>query len=752
VAASLLPITTAVLINVLNGYARDRLDASIHAARVVDSATREAFLCWASLAGGMHPGQLAQAVTADRRLLAEDVAGLHRDGVDSRRIADIDRATAAYNTAVDGAMRQLMAGQTSVVSSQALAVLFGYQQVDQATTTAEEQFQAEASRAQSAQLWGGTSAILLASLLLAGLLLSSSRRQRRAAVLKAEADALRQSERGFRLLFEGNPQPMWVFDPGSLAVLAVNDAAVRGYGYSGDEFLGMRATDLLAAEDVARFRESVLASTAGRVSHALEKHVVKGGRAIDVEVSTEVVEFRGQPATLLLAQDVTERRSLERQLEHRAFHDPLTGLPNRALFDDRVRHALARSTRSGAPCAVLMIDLDDFKTVNDGLGHATGDELLIEVGERLGDVVRPGDTLSRLGGDEFAILAEDLREPRDAQRVAEQAIAALRQPFALQGATVSIGASLGIALSSSDSGCNAQSLVRDADVAMYAAKRQGVAWATFGAEMRGDVQRRLQLRGALTHAIENREFVVYYQPLVDVARGRPTGVEALVRWQHPSLGLIPPLDFIPLAEESGQIVDIGRFVLREALGQMARWNAAGVGGQLEVSVNVSCRQLLLNGFADEVVSLVEELDVRPDQLILEITESTLMRDQETSVRTLDRLRRHGVKVAIDDFGTGYSSLTYLRQLPIDEVKIDKSFVSGIATTGEARSMMLAIIRLVGALDVETVVEGIEDADELAYVAAMGCDRGQGYLFARPMPAEQATAFLTAAIEPEAALA
>jgi EAL domain-containing protein (putative c-di-GMP-specific phosphodiesterase class I) len=287
---------------------------------------------------------------------------------------------------------------------------------------------------------------------------------------------------------------------------------------------------------------------------------------------------------------------------------------------------------------------------------------------------------------------------------------------------------------------------------MYAAKRQGLAWATFGPEMRGDVQRRLQLRGALTHAIDHGEFVVHYQPLHDVALGRPTGVEALVRWQHPSLGLIPPLDFIPLAEESGQIVEIGRFVLGEALRQLARWNAAGVGVELQMSVNVSCRQLLLEGFAEEVVSLIDKLDVHPQQLILEITESTLMRDQETSVRTIDELRRHGIRVAIDDFGTGYSSLTYLRQLPVDEVKIDKSFVAGIATAGEARSMMLAIVRLVGALNVETVVEGIEDADELAYVAAMGCDRGQGYLFSPPMPAEQVTAFLTAALQPESTLA
>jgi EAL domain-containing protein (putative c-di-GMP-specific phosphodiesterase class I) len=287
--------------------------------------------------------------------------------------------------------------------------------------------------------------------------------------------------------------------------------------------------------------------------------------------------------------------------------------------------------------------------------------------------------------------------------------------------------------------------MRDADVAMYAAKRRGTgSWALFGPEMHASVQRRLELRRALGHAITAGQLVVHYQPLVDIGTGAPTGAEALVRWQHPQLGLVSPDEFIPLAEETGQVVDIGRRVLGEAVRQIAEWNRLTGHGRLEMSVNVSTRQLVVDGFVGEVLDVLAEHRVSPRQLTLEITEATLVQEQQRTIHTLEALREQGVRIAVDDFGTGYSSLAYLRDLPIDEVKIDRSFVSGVADSIEARAMTLAVVRLVSMLNVRTVAEGIENLEQLAYMSAMGCERGQGYLYSPPVPAAEAIAYITAA--------
>jgi diguanylate cyclase (GGDEF)-like protein/PAS domain S-box-containing protein len=679
---------------------------------------------------------------------------LREDRVDGAVIANLDRALAAYNSAVTAGLTQVSTGaHLDLLAPQNLAVLESFLSLGQAVADAQQTFRAEATRAQAAQLWGSTILIVLTSLLLMGLLWASARRRRRAAVARAEAETLRQSERSFRIIFEESPQPMWVFAPESLEFLAVNDAAVVSYGYSREEFLDLRVSDLLPEEDHLRFLQDIKDRHAGDSGSRMWRHVPKGGRVIDVAVSADVVEFGGRRAMFVIAEDVTEQRAVDRQLEHRAFHDPLTGLPNRALFQDRVHHAILRSARTWRLSAMLLLDLDDFKTVNDSLGHPAGDELLVDVGARLGSVVRPGDTLARLGGDEFAILVEDIVDADDAQRIAERVVQVLREPFSLSGQPVAIAASVGIAVSQLAAECTPQTLMRDADVAMYTAKRRGTgSWALFGPEMHASVQRRLELRGALGHAIAAGQLVVHYQPLVDIATGAPTGAEALVRWQHPRLGLVSPNEFIPLAEETGQIVDIGRYVLREAVRQVAEWNRATGHQRLEISVNVSSRQLVLDGFVGEVLDVLAEHEVSPRQLMLEITEATLVQEQQRSIHSLEALREQGVRIAVDDFGTGYSSIAYLRELPIDEVKIDRSFVSGIADGTEARAMTLAVVRLVSTLNVKTVAEGIENPEELAYMSAMGCERGQGYLYSRPLPAAEATAYITAAASAAAGVA
>jgi diguanylate cyclase (GGDEF)-like protein/PAS domain S-box-containing protein len=741
-----LPLVSAVGVNHLNRQAAQDLDASLGTAQMQNVATNEVFLTWEAVAGEVSPAQLATLLGQDRTSMSAHMTALRQAQVDSDIIGNLDRRLTAYNSAVTVGVAQISTGaHVDLLAPQNLAVLESFLSLGQAVADAQQTLRGEATRAQAAQLWGSTILIMLTSLLLVGLLWASARRRRREAVARAEAETLRQSERSFRIIFEGSPQPMWVFVPESLEFLAVNDAAVVGYGHSRTEFLDLRVSDLLPEEDHLRFLQDIRDRNAGDTGSRMWRHILKGGRVIDVAVSADVVEFGGRSAMFVIAEDVTEQRAVDRQLEHRAFHDSLTGLPNRALFQDRVHHAILRSARSWRLCALVLLDLDDFRTVNDSLGHAAGDELLVEVAARLGLVVRPGDTLARLGGDEFAILVEDIVDGDAAQRIAERVVHGLREPFSLGGQPVAIAASVGIAVSQLAAECTPQTLMRDADVAMYAAKRRGTgSWALFGPEMHASVQRRLELRRALGHAITAGQLVVHYQPLVDIGTGAPTGAEALVRWQHPQLGLVSPDEFIPLAEETGQVVDIGRRVLGEAVRQIAEWNRLTGHGRLEMSVNVSTRQLVVDGFVGEVLDVLAEHRVSPRQLTLEITEATLVQEQQRTIHTLEALREQGVRIAVDDFGTGYSSLAYLRDLPIDEVKIDRSFVSGVADSIEARAMTLAVVRLVSMLNVRTVAEGIENLEQLAYMSAMGCERGQGYLYSPPVPAAEAIAYITAA--------
>jgi diguanylate cyclase (GGDEF)-like protein/PAS domain S-box-containing protein len=487
---SVLPLVTALGVNHLNQRAAQELDASLTAAQMENVATNEVFLIWQVVAGALTPDQLATDLGQDRASMSGQMADLRRDQVDADVITDLSTTLTAYNSAVTAGLAQVSAGaHLDLLAPQNLAVLGSFLSLSQSVAQAQQTFRSEATRAQTAQLWGSTILIVLTSLLLMGLLWGSARRRRRAAVAEAEAEALRQSERSFRVIFEESPQPMWVFVPESLEFLAVNDAAVVSYGYSRDEFLSLHVSDLLPEEDHLRFLQDIKDRHAGDSGSRMWRHVLKAGRVIDVAVSADVVEFGGRPVMFVIAEDVTEQRAVDQQLEHRAFHDPLTGLPNRALFQDRVHHAILRSARNWRLCAMLLLDLDDFKTVNDSLGHPVGDELLVEVGARLGSIVRPGDTLARLGGDEFAILVEDIVDAEDAQRIAERVVHVLREPFSVSGQPVAIAASVGIAVSQLAAECTPQTLMRDADVAMYTAKRRGTgSWALFGPEMHASVQ------------------------------------------------------------------------------------------------------------------------------------------------------------------------------------------------------------------------------------------------------------------------
>jgi diguanylate cyclase (GGDEF)-like protein len=427
--------------------------------------------------------------------------------------------------------------------------------------------------------------------------------------------------------------------------------------------------------------------------------------------------------------------------EEQALHDSLTHLANRKLFQDRVSHALTRTQRRPAQLAILFIDLDNFKDVNDSLGHAAGDHVLTIMAERVRACIRPGDTAARLGGDEFAILLEDIKGEGEAASVADRLLQALLVPFAVRNKELSVAASLGIAVN--NPGDTTVDLLRNADVAMYTAKDAGRGnYAVFEAGMHVAVVDRLELERDLFRAPSNDQLVLHYQPLIALGTGRLSGVEALVRWNHPDRGLLPPADFIELAEATGAIVPIGAWVLQEACRQGRRWRERLGGQPFTMSVNVSARQLFQADIIETVRAALAEAGLPPHCLILELTESVMTRDTSATVQQLNALKALGVQLAIDDFGTGYSSLSSLRQLPFDILKIDKLFVDGITGSPAESSFARAILKLARTLDLETVAEGIEQPGQVTQLRELHCEMGQGFHFARPLGVDGIDALLT----------
>jgi diguanylate cyclase (GGDEF)-like protein len=462
-------------------------------------------------------------------------------------------------------------------------------------------------------------------------------------------------------------------------------------------------------------------------------------------VLRQVLTLRENLALVRNLEERVERRTadhrrLQEELAHQAFHDSLTGLANRALFKDRVEHALTRLQRRRRPLAVFFLDLDRFKAINDSFGHASGDALLIAVSRRLRDCVRAEDTVARLGGDEFAVLVENLAGDAEVRIVADRVKEAFRDPIVIDGRELAVAASIGIALSEAGAE-TADDLLRNADLAMYRAKAAGGGARQYIPEMHAGMIERLELESDLRQALAREQLYLVYQPIVDLQTGRLSGAEALLRWQHPTRGVVSPADFIPVAESSGMIVPIGEWVLRQACRDARRWDEIPGGEALSVSVNLSGRQLQTSELPSVVPHALLEAGLAPGRLTLEMTESVLIDRSDEMLALLHELRRIGVRLAIDDFGTGYSSLSYLHRFPVDIVKVDRSFVESL--TGEADEISLAesIIRIGQGLRVTTVAEGIEDTTQLEALQRLGCDHGQGYYFARPMSAADFEAYI-----------
>jgi diguanylate cyclase (GGDEF)-like protein/PAS domain S-box-containing protein len=549
--------------------------------------------------------------------------------------------------------------------------------------------------------------------------------------------AARDNEARFRSLVQHSSDVIAVVHPADGGTIRyVSPSVTRVLGYSAGTLDGRSLTSLLHPDDAVRAdrmlsdavtRSGVTAPTEWRIRH-------QDGRWMFVEaVGTNLMDEPTVRGVVVNTRDITERKSLEAQLVHQAFHDPLTGLANRALFLDRVTHALEVTARYGRqPVAVLFLDLDNFKTINDSFGHVPADQLLAVVARRLVDAVRTSDTVARLGGDEFAILLEDPAATMTPSTAAERITASLNEPFLVEGKEVFVTASIGIAIANQD--FSPADLLRNADTAMYQAKARGKArYEVFEARMHAETLARLELENELRRALERHELSLRYQPIVSLRDGTITGMEALVRWEHPRRGTLLPAEFIALAEDTGLIVPIGEWVLSEACHQAKQWqDRYGPDVPFTMTVNVSGHQLQNAGMAAAVRSALTDSGLDPATLVLEITESVLMQQTDTLLTHLKALKALRVRLAIDDFGTGYSSLSYLKRFPIDILKIAKPFIDDVGSGLTDSALARAIIGLGDTLKLQTIAEGIELPTQLAELRALGCELGQGYYFARPL--------------------
>ena len=553
----------------------------------------------------------------------------------------------------------------------------------------------------------------------------------------------RQSEARFRSLVAHSSDLITVLDDRGV-VTYQSPSVERVLGYPVDEVEGTQFDWLLSEADRPRLRRLIAGDGSGSTeAHTLECSLThKDGTTLRFEVQhTDLLHDEHVRGIVLNSRDVSERKAFEEQLAHQAFHDPVTNLANRALFSDRVEHALMRSQRGFPDIAVVFIDLDDFKTVNDSLGHAAGDQVLQEVARRLRIAVRPTDTVARFGGDEFAVLHESVNDSSQAADAAARILHALEIPYEIDGKQVFPRASIGICLvDREDTVPEAAELLRNADVAMYMAKRDSKgSYRVFEPAMHERVVERLELRAELQRAIEDDQLELHYQPVVRLTGHEILGVEALLRWQHPTRGTIPPNQFIPLAEETGLIISMGRWVLNEACIEGVRIQKRFERGEpLAISVNLSVRQLQSDSIVSDVRCALETSGLPPGSLVLEITESVMMSDTDFAVQRLTELKDLGVRLAMDDFGTGYSSLSYLSRFPVDILKMDRSFVG----SGENVALQSAIIALGASLELDVVAEGIELEEQERSLHDLGCELGQGFLFARPMSSADLATFLS----------
>jgi diguanylate cyclase (GGDEF)-like protein/PAS domain S-box-containing protein len=549
--------------------------------------------------------------------------------------------------------------------------------------------------------------------------------------------ALKESEARYRMVVGNAPVVLFALDSEGVFTLSEGNG-LKALGLKPAEVVGRSVFEVY--RDVPEILEHVRRALGGE---EISAPVKLGPLAFEAFYGPLRDDNGGVLGVIGVAADVTERERAQERLRHQALHDPLTDLPNRTLFMNRLEHALSLATRRLRPVAVLFVDLDDFKVVNDSLGHEAGDALLVAMAERLRARLRPEDTVARFGGDEFAILLENITVPSDATRAAGRIIEGLREPSVVEGREISISPSIGI-VSAASSHDQPKDLLRKADIAMYEAKAKGKAcYEVFDPTMNARARERLEVENDLRRAIERGELKVHYQTKVLVSTGEIVGTEALVRWEHPERGLLPPAAFIPIAEETGLVVPLGRWVLKEACRQTKEWQELYHGDPpLVVCANVSGKQLRHPELVKDVERVLQETGLEPGKLDLEITESVLVEDELSNLTTLRELKRLGVNLILDDFGTGYSSLSYLKRLPVDFLKVDRSFVERLGKDSKDEGIVSAVIDMAHVLGMEVVAEGVENSEQAACLWKLGCRFAQGYLYSKPLPAEGIGALLT----------
>ncbi len=559
-----------------------------------------------------------------------------------------------------------------------------------------------------------------------------------------QRDAIeQQSAARFQALIQSSSDVISIVAPDG-RVRYQSPSAFEVFGFEPEAIVGTDFCNLVHPEDADRVREDFQRATnAGdyAVTECRIRHAEGDWRYTEMRM-TNLVSVEAIGGVVINARDVTQRHALEAELRHQAFHDSLTGLANRSLFINMIEHTLTTARRDGSWTGVLLCDLEGFKRINDSLGLGAGDSALVMIAERLRGCVRGQDTVARLAGNEFGVLLERLSTPADATLAMERIMSVLRQPLSLPGAQVELQPHVGVAVAQAGDG-NADEMLRNGAVAMHQARIYEGGYAIFDPEMHADAIRRIEMESLLRTAIEERQFVLHYQPLIDLQSGHLTGVEALVRWQHPTRGLVPPMEFIPLAEETGLIVPLGQWAILEACNQVRLWQKEIPADEpIALNVNLSARQLRHPNIVRDIADALDDSGLLPGRLILEITESVLMIDTAATLSRLFQLKSLGVRLAVDDFGTGYSSFAYLRRFPVDILKIDKSFVDGVATEPTASALVDAMIRIGKTLRLETVAEGVEKPDQAERLRSLQCDLAQGYLYSKPMPSEMLTKMLS----------
>ena len=560
--------------------------------------------------------------------------------------------------------------------------------------------------------------------------------------LRVDITELKQRESSFRLLFDANPVPMIVCALDGEHVLAVNDAAVAHYGYSRDEFEKLTMTSLQAFDSDAPWAGDI---TSDEQMARIWKHVKADGSLIDLAIYSRNLVYNERPAVLLALMDITERKRAEARLAFLAQHDGLTGLPNRNLLRQQMDEILLHTRRSAEKVAVLVLGLDNFKSVNDTLGHGVGDKLLRGVAKRLRSMLRDEDVLARLNSDEFAIVQTVVTRPEDVVLLSRRLLEAIGDPYLLEGQSVVIGATIGIAMAPGD-GEDSEKLLKNADLALTRAKTESRGtFSFFEAGMDARAQSRRKIEVELRDAIQNGVLKPHYQPLVDLSSGRITGFEALVRWPHPDRGMVSPGEFIPVAEETGLINALGVMMLQRACTDAAQWPDG-----VCVAVNLSPAQFRTSNLLSIVMDTLKQSGLSPKRLELEITETLLLEKSSQVLASLHALRALGVRVSMDDFGTGYSSLSYLRSFPFDKIKVDQSFVRGLDSNRDAQAIIRSIASLGKGLGVTITAEGVETEAELSCLRAEGCDEGQGFLFSRARPNAEIVELLKAQCDADAA--